>query len=304
MVGLGEVLWDIYPKGRYLGGAVANVAIHASRLGADGIVVSAVGRDEPGDQLAQKLNTMGIQTGFIQTSKAHPTGTVLVELDDQGNPGFSCSKNAAFDHIRWNEDLEKLAGEADAVVVGTLAQRHHKSRHTIHQFLEAASNAIRIFDVNFRGWDNVMHLMIQETLMVSDILKMNYSEMKQMWQAFRQDDKSVDAFFDWLIDKYDLKLLAMSLGEKGCFLTDGVDHIIAPGVTVDVKDTVGSGDAFVAGLVTRFLEGADLQDVAETANYMGAFISTKKGAAPAYTIEEFKTFCDTHTEKNPETWKM
>jgi len=304
VIGLGEVLWDIYPDGRTIGGAVTNVAVHASHLGAEGIVVSAVGRDESGDQLIQGLNELDLRTDFIQIRKAHSTGTVRVELDERGNPDFSCSKNVAFDHIHWNDDLEKLAGQADAVVVGTLAQRRHRSRHTIHQFLEAASNAVRVFDVNFRGWNNVMHLMIQETLMFSDILKMNDTEMKQMWQAFRQDDKSVDAFFDWLIDKYDLKLLAMSLGCKGCFLTDGVNHVVAPAVTVDVVDTVGSGDAFLAGLIMGYLEGDDLQTIAEKSNYMGAFISTKKGAAPAYTIDEFKTFCDTHADKNPETWKM
>ena len=300
IVGLGEVLWDIYPDAKYIGGAPANVALHARQLGGEAIVVSAVGQDQEGEEIIAILGNRDIGTEYIQTYKEKPTGSVRVQIDEKGLPTFLCSRDVAFDHIQWNQEMKALAGEIDAVVVGTLAQRNHTSRNTIQLFLEHASHALRVFDVNFRKWDDVTNLMVQETLIHTDILKLNEVEMRQMWKAFRQDDKSIPAFFNWLIDKYSLKLVALSLGEKGCMLTDGNEHIVSPGVRIQPADTTGCGDAFVASLIMGYLQGEDLDTIAESMNYLGAFVAVRQGAAPEYDKEALDHFIRTQPDRSQE----
>ena len=135
VVGLGEILWDLYPNEKHLGGATANVAIHAHRLGAQSIVASTVGQDLLGEEIIKTLEEQGLVVDYIQKSTACPTGTVNVKLNREGIPHYICSNNTAFDHFQWNTNLRTLAGKADAVIVGTLAQRNKESRQTIQKFI-------------------------------------------------------------------------------------------------------------------------------------------------------------------------
>jgi fructokinase len=288
IVGLGEILWDLYPDEKHLGGAPANAAIHAQRLGVDGIIVSAVGRDHYGDEIIQALSDQGLPTTTIQRSTTHPTGIVGVKLDERSVPTFQCSRDTAFDHIPWNDDLGKLARDAHAVIVGTLAQRNEDSRQTIQRFI-SETKGIVVFDVNFREWNPTISRIVCETLPHTGILKLNSNELKQMREAMYHG-QSIIPFLDWLIDEYGLKLIALSMGPKGCFLTDGTARILSPGIIVDPVDTTGSGDGFVAGLILKFLQKTPLEETAEFANYLGAFLTTYKGSTPLYTIQDLEAF--------------
>jgi fructokinase len=296
ITGLGEVLWDLYPDEKHLGGAPANVAIHAHRLGAQGFVASAVGHDSLGDAIIGALKKQGLSTFAIQRCRTHPTGTVRVRLDDNGIPYFRCSRDTAFDHIHWNGELEKLAHEADAVVVGTLAQRNSTSRRTVLRFL-AETIGIVVFDVNFREWNETTGRTVLETLIHTDILKLNENELHQMKSAFRKNKLGLVPFLDWLIKNHRLKLIALSLGAKGCLLSDGSAHMLSPGIIVEPVDTTGCGDGFVAGLIVKYLEHASLEDTAEFANYLGAFLATRKGAAPVYALHDVEEFRTTHSDR-------
>lgn len=290
LVGLGEVLWDVYPDGRRLGGAPANAAVHGHRLGLIGVVASAVGADEPGDAIVRDLSGQGIDTMCIQRQSGRTTGAVLVRLDERGVPSFTCSEDAAFDHMEWTPELEKLAPTADAVVVGTLAQRHPDSRKTIQTFLSACGRALRVYDVNFRGCDDETFGIVRKTLGNADAVKMNEAELDQMRRAFGRDGDDEFQFLEWLIRQFRLKLAALSLGGDGCRCTDGKSRVAVPGIPVQVADTTGCGDAFVAGLITRTLQGAGVEEAADFANALGAFIATKKGAAPRYSVQELEGF--------------
>ena len=290
LVGLGEVLWDVYPDGRRLGGAPANAAVHAHRLGIRGAVASAVGVDEPGDTIIRDLSGQGIDTSCIQRQIGRTTGTVLVRLDHGGVPSFTCSEDAAFDHMEWTAGLGKLARTADAVVVGTLAQRHPDSRKTIAAFLAASGQALRVYDVNFRGWNDETFGIVQETLRNADAVKMNETELDRMRRAFGRDGDDEFQFLDRLIREFRLKLAALSLGGEGCRCTDGKSRIAVSGIPVQAADTTGCGDAFVAGLIVRTLQGAGIEDAARFANALGAFVATKKGAAPQYSTQELESF--------------
>lgn len=280
VVGLGELLWDVYPDARYPGGAPANVALHACQMGAKGVVASSVGVDESGDTLIQKIQNMGAETRFIQKNFIYETGHVKVTLDANGIPCFVCSQDVAFDHLVWREDMENLSKSCDAVVVGTLAQRHRDSRAVIHRFLESAGQAIKVFDVNFRGWDETVESAVRDTLPQVDILKMNEAELDQLRRAFRQSRLSDQAFLAWTIQKYELKIAALTLGAEGCVLSDVNNSVRISGESVEVIDTTGCGDVFVAGMIVKQLEGASLEETARFANHAGAVTATKKGAVP------------------------
>ena len=151
VVGIGEVLWDVYPDGAHLGGAPANFASHAAALGAQAWIVSAVGADEQGDRAVEQLRAQCARVDHIARDRELATGCVNVTLDAEKRPTFEIATDAAWDHIPWSDGLEQLAGRADAVCFGTLAQRSPVSRETLHRFLkETRPSALRMFDVNLR----------------------------------------------------------------------------------------------------------------------------------------------------------
>ena len=297
IVGLGELLWDVYEDGRYVGGATANVAIHAQRLGAGGIIASAVGEDAEGDALVARISGWGMDTAYIQRCATHPTGSVKVFLDEKGVPGFECSWDTAFDYVAYDESLRRLAADADGVVVGTFDQRNAVGRETTQRFLADAGDMVRVFDVNFRWWDARMEDIVRQTLEHTDILKFAEDEMLKMRNAFGQAHLGIIPFMTWMADRFRLKLVALSLGGKGCVLTNGEETVMSPGVRVDVKDTTGCGDAFVAGLVLEYLDGAALEETAEFVNFLGAFIATQHGATPEYSMKDVDRFRADHPDR-------
>jgi len=297
IVGLGEVLWDLYPEEKHLGGSPANAAIHAHRLGAEGVIVSAVGQDDLGDAIMRSLGAQGINTHHIQRSPSRPTGTVRVRLDQNGIPQFRCSKDVAFDDLRWNENLDTLLKTANAIVIGTLAQRNPTSRETIQNAIKIASGTI-VFDVNFREWNDGIGQIVKDTLIHTDILKVNENELHALKKAFSSQKKSMFTFLEWLMDTFPMKLIAVSLGKKGCLLTNGNETVLSPGINIPPVDTTGCGDAFVAGMAFKYLKNATLEEMAEFANQLGAFIATMKGAAPEYTVSDFMNFQNNRHDRN------
>lgn len=296
VVGLGEILWDLYPNEKYLGGATANVAIHAHRLGAKSIVASTVGQDLLGEEIIKNLVEQGLVVDYIQKSTDWPTGTVDVKLNREGIPHFICSKNTAFDHFQWDTGLETLAGKSDAVIVGTLAQRNEESRRTIQKFIQISAGTV-VFDANFREWNDTVNQILRDTLHHTDILKLNENECHQIKKASSSDEQGIFPFLNKLIDAYHLKLIALSLGQRGCLLTDGKEHVLSPGIKIKPLDTTGCGDAFVAGLIIKYMNNASLEEIAEFANHLGAFMATMKGAVPEYTRSDLIEFRDSYRER-------
>jgi len=297
IVCLGEVLWDRYPRLQFIGGAMANVALHCLQMGYNALIAGAVGRDTAGESLLAALRQRGMNTGYIQRVPEWPTGSVKIRLDREKRPVYTCSVDTAFDHIRPDEALDTLADKAGVVVVGTLAQRHPDSRHTIQNFLARAKKAVVVYDANFAEWNERTSLIVQETMIHADILKCNETEIHQLWKAFRQDDKSIPAFMDWLTGKYQLKRMALSLGERGCMITDGTSHAASPAVNVPVKDKTGCGDASTAALVMQYLKNASLEETVSEMNMLGAFTAMREGGSPEYTHRELAQFQKAHSER-------
>lgn len=289
IVGLGEILWDVYEDAKYLGGAPANFAVHCQQLGNAGIIASRIGDDLLGHEMKAELQSRNLTTEFIQADSVIPTGTVNVSLDSRGKPSFQCNSNVAFDYMHMDEKFTGLAKSADAVLFGTLAQREIRTRETVHSFLNEAKRSFKIYDINIRGWDDSTRKIVEKSLQLTDAIKLNDDELAILKQAWNKklDDMS---FLIFLLNEFSLKLIALTLGANGCVLVNENDMVRIDGKKINIKDTTGCGDAFVAGLVHQYLRGKSLKETAEFSNALGAFVAQFPGATPKYSMEEFEAF--------------
>ena len=280
VVGLGEVLWDLLPERTCLGGAPANFAYITTLMGDHGIVSSRVGEDSRGLEALRRMEELGLDIDHVQTDREHPTGTVKVELDSKGIARFEIAHPVAWDSLEWTLDWQRLAEEADAVCFGSLAQRSEASQKTIRHFLRATSpGTVKVFDVNLRQ-SYYSQEVLAESMRLADIVKLNDEELPRIMSLGKFPHKDELSSARLLLSAYDLKLVCITRGGKGSLLVRGADASEHPGFRVRVADTVGSGDAFTAGLLHEYLHGASLDLMNEVANLVGAWVASEVGAMP------------------------
>lgn len=279
LAGLGEILWDILPAGKQLGGAPANFAYHAQALGAKGVVVSCVGDDELGKEILSRLGGLGLDCRFIAVDKAHPTGTVTVKLDENGKADFTIHENVAWDFIPLDTGLLELAAQIDAVCFGSLCQRSEVSRDTVRRFLQATKpDCIRVLDINIRQSyynKDIVHTMLQ----VSDVLKLNDEELPVVAKLLDMTGSETN-IFSQLTERYALRLIALTRGEAGSRLYGRGEDSNHPGFPAQVADTVGAGDSFTAAMTLGLLQGKELDRINEDANRVASYVCTQSGATP------------------------
>lgn len=281
VVGLGELLWDLLPAGKQLGGAPANFAYITSLLGDHGIPLSRLGRDASGTEGIRRLGELALPTEFIQQDDEHPTGTVKVDVDRTGQPRFEISESVAWDFLDWTPQWQKLAEQADAVCFGSLAQRSDRSRDTIRRFVLASRpSAVRVFDVNLRQSFYTAQV-LAESMRLATIVKLNHEELPKIMRLFEWEDLGQQDSARRLLSAYDLKLVCVTRGTEGSLLVSAEECSEHPGFKVKVADTVGAGDAFTAALVHGYLRRTSLAQINETANRVGAWVASQSGATPA-----------------------
>lgn len=284
IIGLGEILWDVLPSGKMLGGAPANFAFHSRALGNRGWVVSAVGKDGLGEQIIQKLTKLGVPTDFIQQHDSHPTGTVDVQLDKNGNPEYIIHEQVAWDFIEFDHDVQMLAGRCDAVCFGSLAQRSPVSEQSIQEFLKHThKECLRVFDMNLRQQYYSKEL-LSFNLKSCNVLKMNAEELQIVCRLFGFEHDR-DTALRRIMEAYDLLIIALTLGDQGSILLSSDKISFQTVEKIKVADTVGAGDAFTAGLVYGLLRNFSLKETHILAGRLSAFVCTQQGATP--DIQEF-----------------
>jgi fructokinase len=280
VVGLGELLWDLLPSGKQLGGAPANFAYITSLLGDDGIPASSLGEDTLGVEAIRRLGELRLSTAFIQRDPHHPTGTVKVEVDSAGQPRFEISENVAWDFLDWTPQWQQLAQKADAVCFGSLGQRSERSRTTIRKFLLALrGTAVKVFDVNLRQNFYTIESLVQ-SMKLATIVKLNHEELPRIMRLFELESHSEVDSARRLLSSHNLKLVCVTRGNGGSLLVSSDECREHLGFKVKVADTVGAGDAFTAALVHGYLRGTALAQVNETANRVGAWVASQSGAMP------------------------
>lgn len=280
VVGLGEVLWDVLPEGKKLGGAPANFAYHAGQfLGMDNTVaISALGEDKLVEETIEALKNNNLNSLMPQVP--YPTGTVQVQLDEQGVPTYDIKENVAWDNIPFNNDIQDIAHNCRAVCFGSLAQRNVVSRETIQKFLEATpADCLKIFDINLRQQFYTKEV-IRESLQHCNILKINDEELVLIGRMFGYPGLDIENKCWLILGKYNLDMLVLTCGTNGSYVFNPGQMSFQETPKVQVADTVGAGDSFTGSFVGSILNGKSIPDAHQTAVEVSAYVCTQNGAMP------------------------
>ena len=278
IVGLGEILWDLLPGGKVLGGAPANFAYQTSQFGFEGYAVSAIGKDALGDEIIESLSSKSLNHKIERVD--FPTGTVQVTLDGKGIPQYEICENVAWDNIPFTADIENLARKASTVCFGSLAQRSEVSHKTILRFLELLpEDALKVFDINLRQHFYSKEI-IDNSLKHSNILKINDDEVVIVAELYGWNGLKEAEICRKLVEMYHLKLVILTKGTNGSYVITSGEEFFRPTPKVTVADTVGAGDAFTAGFVASLLRGKTIPEAHKTAVEVSAFVCTQHGAMP------------------------
>ena len=280
ITGVGEVLWDVLPEGKKLGGAPANFAYHIAQFGFESTVLSAVGRDVPGDEALEILQNKGLTQRIERVD--YPTGSVQVSLDEAGIPQYEILEHVAWDNIPFTTSVERLARQTRCVCFGSLAQRSPVSRETIGRFLDAmpdGADRYKVFDINLR-----QHFYSKEVIEASldrcNILKINDEELTVIERMFGLRSGDPERTCGTLIGRYGLSMLILTCGAEGSYVFGNgeVSFLETPRVTV--ADTVGAGDSFTASFCAALLCGKTLREAHRLAVDVSAYVCTQAGAMP------------------------
>ena len=279
LVGIGEVLWDLLPGGRQLGGAPANFTYHARALGADARIISRIGHDELGREALDRLTKLGVPTDCIEVDRTLPTGTVGVEVAADGQPQFTIHEHVAWDALSGEPAGRLAVAAADAICFGTLAQRSEPARSSIISLVAAARpKALRIFDVNLRQ-NYFSSRLINESIAFADVLKLNETELPQLATMFdlTGDERSQ---IRQLAERNLLRVVAYTRGGRGSLLFAEGRWSEHPGFPTKVADTIGAGDSFTAAMTLGLLAGWPLDEIHLRASEVAAYVCSQPGATP------------------------
>jgi fructokinase len=282
VVCFGEVLWDILPSGAVPGGAPMNVAYHLHKQQKNPALITSIGIDEKGEQLVKIFSDYGICTDFFQVDYEHETGKVFAEPNEHNEVVYEIVKPVAWDYIKWEDDFENLVSNANYFVFGSLASRNNVSKKTLFQLLEYAEN--KVLDINLRP-PHFNRRIVEELLSKADFLKLNLAELELITGWFSKHT-SIEDRVRSITDKFKIQNMVVTMGGDGAVLYYNGNEYVQKGYKVDVVDTVGSGDAFLAGLLARLLDNASPVNALEFASGLGAFIAMQKGACPVYNVDE------------------
>lgn len=276
VIGIGEILWDLLPDGKQLGGAPANFAWHAQQLGANGVVVSAVGEDDAGREILRIIEERRLGNGISLVQQ--PTGTVSVKLKN-GIPDYIIHENVAWDFIELTDVAKEALKKADAVCFGSLAQRSEVSREAIHHALNMTPDGcVKVFDINLRQ-HFYSKTIIEASLKHADVFKINDEELVVLREMFGLSGED-EAVCKTILQQFNLRMIALTAGEKGSMLITAKEISRMETPKVKVADTVGAGDSFTAAIAMGMLNQLPLREIHKKAVDIAAFVCTQNGAMP------------------------
>lgn len=290
IVSVGEVLWDVIGDKEYLGGAALNFSAHAARLGHEVYFVSAVGKDERGRRVLDRMKELGLATQFVGEIDDFPTGIVTVELNASGVPKFTLHHPAAYDAPQLSDiDFKTLLSpRPDWIYFGTLFQMSPQAKALTYRLLDADCGARLLFDVNLRK-DSYTAPLVRELMGRAEVVKLNEDEAVEVDKMFGRQPRSIKDFCHAYSQEFGWKSVCITRGENGCAMLLDQDYTESPGYHVEATDTVGAGDAFAAA----FIHGLNLQwpaaKIADFANRVAALVASHPGGTPHWTIDEIDT---------------
>jgi len=288
-VSFGEILWDIIDGKEHLGGAPFNLAAHLARCGVESFMISSLGDDDLGRRALREMDRLAVDAAYVRIDPEHPTGTVDVTLSEAGQPSYCINENAAYDFIAPTEEqIDAVsAGGFHVFCFGTLAQRSETTRSALRELLSRFKGAHVFCDINLRQ-DYYSKELVKHSLASATILKLNDEEVGELSMLLRGECLSLKVFSEMVSEQYNLDLVIVTRGEKGCVTFREGRYREHPGKSVRVADAVGAGDAFSAAFLYKFCAEGDPAEAARVANELGAFVASRRGAIPDYT-EDIKT---------------
>ena len=282
----GEILWDLFPEGKKLGGAPFNVASSLKDLGAEVYFISSVGKDTLGDEILSHLQLRKIPEDYIQVDSVHPTGKVMVSLDENGSAQYKIENGAAWDFIKTTTAALELIGKSDAFVFGSLIARGF-SRQTLSEFLKVSK--YNVFDLNLRPPFYDDKLLI-DLMSKSQLLKFNDEELYLVAKILNSPFHSMDQHVEFIADATGASCICVTKGMFGAVLYQNGEWFYNSGYKIKVKDTVGAGDSFLATLIYGIVNNNELQTTLNRACAMGALVAASPGANPNISESELNRF--------------
>ncbi len=280
----GEMLWDMLPTGKMPGGAPMNVAIHLNNLGNHASIISRVGTDDLGTALIDFVTENGLNTQFVQHGQTHLTGVVKVNMDDKNNVSYKIVKPVAWDYILLEEDALEAVENSDCFVFGSLSARSEQTFDTLKKLLAVAK--FKVLDINLRPpyYDKTT---IEFLLKNTDLLKLNHLELGEISEWFFTAG-TIQENLIRLSELFKIKTICVTLGEDGAMLLHNNAFFQSSGFEVEVVDTIGSGDSFLASFISNFLNNIPLDNALVEACAIGAWVATQHGATPRILTEEIQ----------------
>ena len=294
----GELLWDLLPTGKVLGGAPANFIYRINSFGDQGTLMSKVGNDKAGKEIREALRGLGVSDENVQTDYEFQTGSVKVKIDPNGIPDFNIIADVAYDHIEINSEMIDAFSQADCVCFGTLVQRYGISKNTLRELIHEAPDVVKFLDINLRKKCYTVAT-LEESLRMTNILKANEEELLVVKELFGLKSENLKDLAKEAIQTFNLEIILCTLGSNGafCLTHEDVFHY-DPGYQISLGDTVGSGDAFSAGFVHYFMNGFPIDQALRFGNAAGAMVATTLGATAKITKEEILNFMITPHVRN------
>jgi fructokinase len=289
IISIGEVLWDVVGGTEHLGGAPFNFAAHLAALGHNVLFISAVGKDERGERVLERMSKMGLSTRYVRRLEQHPTGVVSVTLDTYGQPHFVIHRPAAYDFPELSEsELRELVSRLpDWIYFGTLLQMSPAARRLTTRLLDSKLGARRFYDVNLRA-NSYDASLVRDLMAQATIVKLNEHEVSELGRLMGEPRNSLEEFCRSCSRSFGWEAVCVTCGADGCALLMGDEYVMAKGYPVKVVDTVGAGDAFAAAFVHGLGEGWSAAEIADFANRVGAIVASRPGAIPKWSLEEVR----------------
>ncbi len=283
IVCFGEVLWDVFPKHKKIGGAPLNVALRLQSFQNEVALISCLGDDKLGNELLLELQKHRISSLYIQKIKAYKTSTVAISLDKNGSASYFINHPCAWDNIQVNDKLNSLVKSSEAFIFGSLIARSNTSRNTLLKLLTFSK--LSVFDVNLRPPHYDINS-IQVLMNAANFIKFNDDELKEISMSLGYQSASIEQTILFIAKKTNTTSIAVTLGSKGAILFFEERFFYCKGYQVEVADTVGSGDSFLATLIDVLLKGKDAQLAIDKACAVGALVAKNKGANPVISKVE------------------
>jgi fructokinase len=291
VVCFGEVLWDILPTGPLPGGAPMNVAYHLKKLGINPALITKIGLDKYGEDLVNILSKNSVTTEYFYIDYEHPTGLVYANVNDHHEVIYDIVYPSAWDFIELKDEMISLAKNAQYFVYGSLTSRSKVSRDTLNQLLEVAQT--KVLDINLRP-PHFHRSDVENLLSKADILKMNIAELELITGWFSNFQTTEDRI-KLMQDEFKIETLIVTMGGDGALINHKGTVHRHEGFKVEVADTIGSGDSFLAGFLHQLLNGSSIEDALAFASGIGAFIATQKGACPDYQISQITNLINSNS---------